>query len=66
MRVGLDWGRQHLDVEVAAENRVALHRAVPTPALTDAAAAVRNALKEPFEFPATPGADAGRPGRHPG
>src|SRR5271163_4373519 len=51
MRVGLDWGRQHLDVDVADQNVVAVQRAAPAPALTDAAAAVRNALEEPFEFP---------------
>ena len=52
MRVAMAWGRQHLELDVAAENVVAARRAQPSPALADPAAALRQALDEPFDFPA--------------
>ena len=51
MRVGLDWADQRLEVEVPAANVVAVHRADIAPPLSDPAAAVRNALEEPIDFP---------------
>ncbi len=51
MRVGLDWGRQHLEVDVAAENLVAVRRSPVAAPLPDPSAAVRNALESPFDFP---------------
>jgi nickel-dependent lactate racemase len=51
MRVGLDWGSQHLEVEVAAANVIALRRDAPAPPLADVEAAVRHALEAPVDFP---------------
>jgi nickel-dependent lactate racemase len=51
MRVGVDWGRQHLELDVAAENVVAAQRAALNPPLADPAAVLRQALDEPFDFP---------------
>jgi nickel-dependent lactate racemase len=51
MRLGLEWGRQSLELEVAAENVVALRRDAPAPALADPTAAVKIALEEPLDFP---------------
>ena len=51
MRVELEWADRRLEVEVAAENVVTVRRAEIAPALSDPAAAVRNALEEPVDFP---------------
>jgi nickel-dependent lactate racemase len=51
MRVGLDWGHHHLDVDVPAESVVDVRRATPAPALSDPAAALRNVLEVPLDFP---------------
>jgi len=51
MRVGLDWANRRLDLEIAAENVVAIRRDPIAPAVSDPAAAVRNALEEPIDFP---------------
>jgi nickel-dependent lactate racemase len=52
MRVAMAWGRQHLELDVAADNVVVARRAPPSPALAGPAAALRQALDEPFDFPA--------------
>jgi nickel-dependent lactate racemase len=51
MRVGLDWGRHHLDVEIATKKFVAVRRQETAPALVDPGAAVREALEAPVDFP---------------
>src|SRR5258708_34111037 len=51
MHVGLEWGFQHLDIDVPAANVVALRRDAPVPALPDPAAAIRAALEQPLDFP---------------
>src|SRR6516165_2410800 len=51
MRVGLEWDTHHLNVDVAEEVLVTARRAAPPPALADPAAAVRNALEQPVDFP---------------
>src|SRR5262245_1878143 len=51
MRVGLSWGKQQMQVEVAEKNLVPLRRDAPAPALADPAAAVRDALEGPIDFP---------------
>lgn len=52
MPVRIDFGREHVDVEVAEPKLVALQRQPAGPALLDPAAAVRQALEEPTRFPA--------------
>ena len=52
MRVGIDYGREHLDVEVREENRIGVHRQPPALPLADPAAAAREALEHPLGFPA--------------
>jgi nickel-dependent lactate racemase len=51
MRVALDWGGQHLNVEIATQNLVVVRRQDPAPALADPAEAVRAALESPADFP---------------
>jgi nickel-dependent lactate racemase len=50
MRIGMDYGREHLEFEVAEDNLIPSRR--PPAALADPAAAVRAALEEPHGFPA--------------
>jgi nickel-dependent lactate racemase len=50
MRLGLDFGRDHIDVEVRDASRVALHQAPHAPALADAREAMRTALEQPLRF----------------
>jgi nickel-dependent lactate racemase len=50
MRVRLDYGREHVEVEVRDASRVTLHQAaVPAP-IDDARAAMRDALEHPLRF----------------
>lgn len=51
MRVGIDWSRQHLEIDVPAGNVVAVQRAAPSQALADPASVLRQVLDEPFDFP---------------
>jgi nickel-dependent lactate racemase len=51
MRLGIDWGRQHLYVDVAAENVVKVVRGALAPSIAEPATAVRNAVEEPVDFP---------------
>ncbi len=51
MRIGIDYGLEHIDFEVAAEHLVGSHRDAIAPALPDPAAAVRQALETPSGFP---------------
>jgi nickel-dependent lactate racemase len=51
MQIGIDYGREHIDFEVAAEHLVGSHRFAVAPALPDPAAAVRQALETPSGFP---------------
>jgi nickel-dependent lactate racemase len=52
MRLGIDYGRQHLEVEVPESSLVGVHRSVPAPPVADRAAAMRAALEKPLGFPA--------------
>src|SRR5438094_10320953 len=52
MRIGIDYGREHLAVEVRESTLVPVHRRPPAPPLADPAAAVRQALETPLGFPA--------------
>lgn len=51
MKVGIDFAREHLDVEVRAEALVRMKRGPPAPPLPDTGAAVRAALESPLRFP---------------
>jgi nickel-dependent lactate racemase len=50
MRIAMDYGRERVEFEVAADRRIASRP--PPPALADPAAAVRAALEHPVGFPA--------------
>lgn len=50
MRIGIDYGRQRLELDV--DKLVNVHRAPLAPALADVPAAVRDALENPFHYPA--------------
>jgi len=52
MRVGIDYGREHLDLEVREQDVIDVRRSPPAPALADPLAALRNALENPLGFPA--------------
>lgn len=52
MRVGIDYGREHLELDVAESNLLSVHRQPPPVSLADPAAAVRQALEQPLGFPA--------------
>jgi nickel-dependent lactate racemase len=47
----IPWGRNVLDLDVAADRLPAVHRAEAIPVLDDPAAAVAEVLEHPFEFP---------------
>ena len=51
MHVAIDYGRQHVELEVADSALVESQVPSPPAALADPAAAVRVALESPFEFP---------------
>jgi nickel-dependent lactate racemase len=51
MQVSIDYGRERLTVDVAAERLLALVRPVPAAPVVDPAAAVRDALEVPLRYP---------------
>lgn len=51
MRIGIEYGLEHIDFEVAAGRLVGSHRAPAAPSLPDPVAAVRQALEAPSGFP---------------
>ena len=52
MRAGIDFGRQHLDVDVPDGCLVGTHSELPDPPLIDPLAAIREAVEVPHGFPA--------------
>lgn len=52
MQVGIEFGRDHLDLEIAEGSLVPVRRRRPLTPLADPAAAVRQALEQPVGFPA--------------
>jgi nickel-dependent lactate racemase len=52
MRIGIRYGKEHLDVTLPEGRVVGVRRAPPTPVLPDPAAAVRAALEAPHGYPA--------------
>jgi nickel-dependent lactate racemase len=52
MRIGINYGREHLDVTVREGSLVGVRRAQPAPPLADPAATVGTALESPHDFPA--------------
>jgi nickel-dependent lactate racemase len=52
MRVGINYGQEHLDVEVPSESLIGIHPEDAVPPLADPAAALREALEAPLGFPA--------------
>jgi nickel-dependent lactate racemase len=52
MRVGIDYGNEHVEVELREDALVGVHRHTPAPPLTDPAAAIQDALEAPLGFPA--------------
>jgi nickel-dependent lactate racemase len=52
MRISLNYGRQHLDLNIADDRLLPLRRQPIAPPLTDPAAALREALEHPHGFPA--------------
>jgi nickel-dependent lactate racemase len=52
MQIGINYGREHLDVTVREGSLVGVRREPPGPGLPDPAAAVRAALEAPHGFPA--------------
>src|SRR5262249_48001418 len=52
MRLGIAYGRQHLEVEVADSSLVGVDRPALAPPLADPGAAMRQALETPLGFPA--------------
>jgi nickel-dependent lactate racemase len=51
MRIGIDYGREHLDLDLPEGSLVNARRATPASPLPDPAAAVRAALEQPHGFP---------------
>lgn len=52
MRLAIDFGHNHLDLEVRDEGLLSVQQEPPAPPLSDPAGAVRHALEKPFDFPA--------------
>ncbi len=52
MRIGIDYGRERLELDLADSRLVAVRRQAPAIPLTDPAQAVRDALEKPLGFPA--------------
>src|SRR4051812_32572077 len=52
MRVGIDWGRERLELDVSEEQLVAVQRAPIAPNLDDPVQAFREALEHPLDYPA--------------
>jgi nickel-dependent lactate racemase len=51
MRVGIDYGLEHLELEVPDDRLVSVRRVAPAPPLADPATAIREALEKPIGFP---------------
>lgn len=52
MRIGVDYGLEHVDLEIPENRLIALERSRPAAALPDPGAALREALEHPTDFPA--------------
>lgn len=52
MRIGVDYGREHIDLQVEDSQQIELHRQSAAAPLTDPGAAVRDALENPHGYPA--------------
>lgn len=52
MGLTIAWGRQRAEIDLAAEQVIAVRRAAAAPNLADPAAAVRAALEQPLDYPA--------------
>lgn len=52
MRIGVNYGQQQVELEIAEGNWLPLHRVRAAEALADPGEAVRQALEEPYHFPA--------------
>jgi nickel-dependent lactate racemase len=50
MKLGVDFGRDHIDLDAREADRVPLRQAPPAPALGDAREAMRTALERPLRF----------------
>lgn len=51
MHVGIDYGRSHIDLEVSENDQAPVSRGPIAPSLADPAAAVREALEHPHDYP---------------
>jgi nickel-dependent lactate racemase len=51
MRIGINYGLEHLEMDVREERLVAVHQEPEAPSLDDPVAAVRDALEHPIDFP---------------
>ena len=51
MRIGVNYGREHCEYEIAADKLLSAPAPV-APVLADPVAAVRAALEQPFAYPA--------------
>ena len=52
MRIGIAWGRQHTELEVAETQLAATQRALASPPLLDPVQAMSDALERPLDYPA--------------
>ncbi len=52
MLVGMDYGREHIDLEIKEDRLVSVQWQTPSPPLADPGSAVRAALETPVGFPA--------------
>jgi nickel-dependent lactate racemase len=52
MRIGIDYGRERLELDVADSRLVGVRRQAPALPITDPAQAVRDSLEKPLGFPA--------------
>lgn len=52
MRIGIPYGHQTVELEIAEQNLVRIHRQEEPAALADPVEAMRQALEQPFQFPA--------------
>jgi nickel-dependent lactate racemase len=52
MQIGIDYGREHIALEVGENSLVNIHRESPAPALADPLGAVAEALERPLGYPA--------------
>jgi nickel-dependent lactate racemase len=51
MRIGIDYGLEHVELDMPEERLVAVHQEPEAPPLDDPVAAVREALEHPVDFP---------------